>query len=55
MLSRVFMSSALLKEARKAAHELNAVGLNANVANIFGVNPIFLVNVSRVGFESAGT
>jgi multidrug efflux pump subunit AcrB len=29
--------------------------LAAKVAIIFGVNPIFLVNASRVGFESAGT
>ena len=55
MLSRVFMSSALLKEPSRAAHELNAIGLCANVAIIFGVNPMFLVNVSRVSFESAGT
>jgi hypothetical protein len=55
MLSRVFMSSALLKEPSRAAHELNAIGLCANVAIIFGVNPMFLVNASRVGFESAGT
>src|SRR5215813_1945233 len=27
----------------------------AKVAVIFGVNPMFLVNASRVGFESAGT
>ena len=37
------------------AHELNAIGLSAKVAIIFGVNPMFLVNISRVGFESAGT
>jgi hypothetical protein len=37
------------------AHELNAIGLAAKVAIIFGVNPMFLVNASRVGFESAGT
>src|SRR3954463_15835586 len=55
MLSRVFTSSALLKEQSKVAHALNAIGLCAKVAIIFGVNPIFLVNVSRVGFESAGT
>src|SRR3546814_12313194 len=55
MLSRVFTSSALLKEPSRAAHALNAIGLSANVAIIFGVNPMFLVNVSRVGFESAGT
>jgi hypothetical protein len=55
MLSRVFTSSALLKEPSRAAHELNAIGLCAKVAIIFGVNPMFLVNVSRVGFESAGT
>ena len=45
----------LLKEPRRAAHELNAIGLSAKVAIIFGVNPMFLVNISRVGFESAGT
>src|SRR5262249_27412046 len=55
MLSRVFTSSALLKEPSRAAHELNAIGLCAKVANIFGVNPMFLVKASRVGFESAGT
>jgi hypothetical protein len=55
MLSRVFTSSALLKEPNRAAHELNAIGLAAKVAIIFGVNPIFLVSISRVGFESAGT
>src|SRR5258707_12238432 len=55
MLSRVFTSSALLKERRRVAHELNAIGLCAKVAIIFGVNPMVLVNASRVGFESAGT
>lgn len=55
MLSRVFTSSALLKEPSRAAHELNAIGLIAKVAIIFEVNPMFLVNISRVGFESAGT
>src|ERR1700761_1162051 len=55
MLSRVFKSSALLKEVRRAAHALKAIGLCAKVAIIFGVNPRFLVNVSRVSFESAGT
>src|ERR1700740_27820 len=55
MLSRVFTSSALLKEPSRAAHALNAIGLCAKVAIIFGVNPMFLVNASRVGFESAGT
>jgi hypothetical protein len=55
MLSRVFTSSALLKEPSKVAHALNAIGLAAKVAIIFGVNPMFLVNVSRVGFEAAGT
>jgi hypothetical protein len=55
MLSRVFTSSALLKEPSRAAHELNAIGLSAKVAIMFGVNPMFLVNVSRVGFELAGT
>ena len=55
MLSRVLTSSALLKEPSRVAHELNAIGLSAKVASIFGVNPMFLVNVSRIGFESAGT
>src|ERR1700742_485763 len=55
MLSRVFTSSALLREPSRVAHELNAIGLCAKVAIIFGVNPMFLVNASRVGFESAGT
>lgn len=55
MLSRVFTSSALLKEPSRLAHALNAIGLCAKVAIMFGVNPIFLVNVSRVGLESAGT
>src|SRR6476469_1588926 len=55
MLSRVFTSNALLKEPSRAAHALNAIGLCAKVAIIFGVNPMFLVNVSRMGFESAGT
>src|SRR6185437_10628709 len=55
MLSRVLTSSALLREPSRVAHELNAIGLSAKVAIIFGVNPMFLVNVSRVGFESAGT
>src|ERR1700754_1292396 len=55
MLSRVFTSSALLREPSKVAHELNAIGLCANDASILGVNPMFLVNTSRVGFESAGT
>jgi hypothetical protein len=36
-------------------HALNAIGLSAKVATIFGVKPIFLANASRVGFESAGT
>jgi hypothetical protein len=45
----------LLKEPRKVAQALNAIGLAAKVAIIFGVNPIFLVNASRVGFESTGT
>ena len=43
------------KEPSRVAHELNAIGLCAKVAIIFGVNPMFLVNASRVGFESAGT
>jgi hypothetical protein len=55
MLSRDFKSSALLKELRSVAHALNAIGLSANVAIIFGVNPMLLVNASRVGFESIGT
>jgi hypothetical protein len=38
-----------------AAHALNAIGLCAKVAIIFGMIPIFLVNVSRFGFELAGT
>src|SRR5437773_11268567 len=55
MLSRVFTSSALLNEPSRAAHALNAIGLCAKVAIIFGVNPMFLVIASRVGLESAGT
>src|SRR5215468_7432200 len=55
MLSRVFTSSALLKEPSRAAHALNAIGLCAKAAVIFGVNPTFLVIASRVGLESAGT
>jgi hypothetical protein len=55
MLSRVFTSSALLNEPSRVAHALNAIGLCAKAAIIFGVNPMFLVNASRVGFESAGT
>src|SRR5215510_12527167 len=55
MLSRVFTSSALLMEPSRAAHALNAIGLCAKVASIFGVNPMFLVNASRVGLESTGT
>src|SRR5260221_10557697 len=55
MLSRVFTSSALLKEPSRAAHALNAIGLAAKIAIIFGVNPMVLVNASRIGFESAGT
>src|SRR5262245_18311940 len=55
MLSRVFTSSALLREPSKVAHELNAIGLCANIAIMVGVNPMFLVNASSVGFESAGT
>ena len=39
----------------KVAHALNAIELCAKVAIIFGVNPMFLVNASRVGLESAGT
>ena len=35
-------SSALLKEPSRVAHELNAIGLSAKVAIIFGVNPMFL-------------
>jgi hypothetical protein len=37
------------------AHALNAIGLCAKAAIIFGVNPRFLLNASRVGFEAAGT
>jgi hypothetical protein len=37
------------------AHALNAIGLCAKVAIMFGVNPMFLVNMSSVGFEAAGT
>jgi len=55
MLSRVFTSSALLKEPIWAPRELNGIGFFARVAIVFGVNPMFLVNVSSVGFESAGT
>src|SRR4051812_23511223 len=55
MLSRVLTSSALLKEPSRAAHALNAIGLFAKIAIIFGVNPMFLVIASRVGLESAGT
>src|SRR5437899_9783875 len=54
MLSRVFTSSALLNEPSRAAHALNAIGLCAKVAIIFGVNPMFLVIASRVGLLSAG-
>src|SRR3954453_9657729 len=55
MLSRVFTSSTLLKEPSRAAHALNAIGLCAKIAIMFGVNPMFLVIASRVGLESAGT
>src|SRR5262249_610722 len=55
MLSRVFTSSALLKDPSRAAHELNAIGLCAKVAIIFGVNPMLFVNISSVGVESVGT
>src|SRR3954469_16504532 len=55
MLSRVFKSNDLLNEPRRVAHALNAIGLSAKLANIFGVNPMFLVNASRVDLESAGT
>ena len=51
MQSRVFTSSALLREPSKVAHALNAIGLCAKVAIMFGVNPMFFVNVSRVCFE----
>jgi hypothetical protein len=34
---------------------LKAIGLAAKAAIIFGVNPMFLVSISRVGFEPAGT
>ena len=49
------MSSALFKELRKAAHALNAIGLCAKLASIFGVKPRLLLNASRVGFDSGGT
>jgi hypothetical protein len=55
MLSRVFTSSALLREPSRVAHALNAIGLCAKVAIMVGVNPMFLVNESSVGFEAAGT
>jgi hypothetical protein len=55
MLSRVFTSSALDIRLNRAAHALKAIGLVAKVAIIFGVNPMFLVNTSRVVLESAGT
>lgn len=55
MPSRVFTSSALLKEPNSSAHKLNATGLCAKVIIIFGVHLMFLVNASRVGFEAAGT
>src|SRR4051794_39969219 len=55
MLSRVFTSSTLLKEPSRATHALNAIGLCANIAIIFGVKPMLLVIASRVGLESAGT
>jgi hypothetical protein len=45
----------LLKEPSNVAQALNAMGLCAKVAIIFGVNPMFFVNASSVGFESAGT
>jgi hypothetical protein len=37
------------------SHALNAIGLCAKVAIIFGVNLMFLVIASRVGLQSAGT
>jgi hypothetical protein len=51
MLSRVFKSRVLLNEPSNVAHALNAIGLCAKVAIIFGVNPRFLVKASRVGLE----
>jgi hypothetical protein len=45
----------LAQVTAQGVHELNAIGLSAKVANIFGVNPMFLVNASSAGFESAGT
>src|SRR5215471_3786746 len=55
MLSRVFTSSALLKEPSRVAHALKAIGLCAKAAIMLGVNPMFLVNASRVGLDSVGT
>jgi uncharacterized protein YjeT (DUF2065 family) len=39
----------------RVTHALNAIGLCAKVAIIFGVNPMFFVNAWRVDLESAGT
>lgn len=55
MLSRVFKSSGLLNEPRRAAHALNGIGFCAKVAILFGVNPMFLVNASSVGLRLDGT
>src|SRR4051794_5557159 len=54
MLSRVFTSSALLKEPSRVAHALKAIGLCAKAAIMLGVNPMFLLNASRVDLDSAG-
>ena len=45
----------LAQGTEQASHALNAIGLCAKVAIIFGVNPMFLVTESSVGFESTGT
>src|SRR5262245_30606190 len=55
MLSRVFTSTALLNASSSPAHALNAIGLCAKVAIMFGVKPMVLLIMSRVGFEAAGT
>lgn len=55
MLSRVFTSRALLNDPSSAAQALNAIGLCAKVAIMFGVKPMALVNASRVSLQSAGT
>jgi hypothetical protein len=45
----------LLRDPNIVAHALNAIGLAAKVAIMFGVNPMFFVKASRVGLDSAGT